>query len=66
MNIYRIVIVSGNEYTVTIAANNPQEARAFALDLDIEELQETGDAASIVSECEEIQNAQPARIAKEQ
>jgi hypothetical protein len=64
MNIYRVIIVSGDEYAVTIAANNPEEARAFALDLDLDDIEHTDDSSTIVTECEEITNATPARIAE--
>jgi hypothetical protein len=65
MNIYRITIVSGNEYTATVAANTPEEARAFAYDLDLDDLHDLDDCAHVVTECEEITKPLPLLIPEE-
>ena len=65
MRKYQLTIVSGNEYTVTVLAATPEEARAFAYDLDIDELTDTDDCAHVVTECVVIEDQSPARIAGE-
>lgn len=62
MQKYLVTIVSGNEYTVSILANNAQEARAFAYDLDLDDLNESDDCAHVVTECEVIEDTSPVRI----
>ncbi len=65
MRKYQVTIVSGNEYTVSVLANSEQEARAFAYDLDLDELEEADDCAHVVTECQVIEDQSPARIAGE-
>jgi hypothetical protein len=62
MQKYLVTIVSGNEYTVAVLANNAQEARAFAYDLDLDDLTESDDCAHVVTECEVIENTDPVKI----
>lgn len=62
MQKYLVTIVSGNEYTVTVVANSEDQARAFAYDLDLEDLDESDDCAHVVTECEVITDTQPVKI----
>ena len=57
--------MSGNEYTALILAENEAEARAFAYDLDLDDLTATDDCAHVVTVCEAITNTAPARIAED-
>jgi hypothetical protein len=62
MQKYKVTIVSGNEYAVTVLAASEQDARAFAYDLDIEQLEDLDDCAHVVTDCELIDDSTPARI----
>lgn len=64
MQKYLVTIVSGNEYTVSVLANSEQEARAFAYDLDLDDLTDTDDCAHVVTECKVIEDTNPVRISE--
>lgn len=63
MQKYQIHIVSGNEYRITVIAADYDSARAYALDLDIEQMYETGEVETVVSGCEVLTDEEPAAIA---
>lgn len=59
MKLYRLFIVSGTEYVVTVAANTEDEARAYALDLDVEQWEETHEVETLVTTCKELEPMRP-------
>ena len=62
---YRVTILSGEEYAVTVLANNAEEAKTFAENLDIEELALTGEVNHVVTECDCIEDQKPQVIKDE-
>jgi len=59
MQKYQITIVSGNEYVLNVIAATPEAAKAYALDLDIEQWEETQEVETVISSCVEIENQLP-------
>jgi hypothetical protein len=59
MQKYQITIVSGNEYVINVIAATPEAAKAYALDLDIEQWEETQEVETVISSCVEIENQLP-------
>jgi hypothetical protein len=51
MQKYHIRVISGNEYALTVFAKDYDEARAYALEIDIEDMSETGEVETVVSSC---------------